>query len=157
MVFQCRIMRPRILFTSSRLANSPSSDKSPPKTSRLYSLGITASGPAISAAKNPSSSSTFTALPALTAFEAVAEAVEFVVRQLNTRLKITPLSSDWLSRTSIVLAEKQQFFFGQLRTKYISASVRSPEFLLGPSRSLSESDIFTGGGLHGALRSAICY
>src|SRR5215472_17046696 len=41
---------------------------SPPTTSGRYSLGTTASGPAIRAAKNPSSSSTFIALPPLQLF-----------------------------------------------------------------------------------------
>src|SRR5271168_788754 len=65
MVFQCRIISPNISFASSRLENSQASAISPPKTSRLYSLGITVSGPAIRAEKNPSSSSTFIALPPL--------------------------------------------------------------------------------------------
>src|ERR1035437_121352 len=63
MVFQCRIIKPKISFASSRLENSQVSDISPPNTSRLYSLGITVSGPAIRAAKNPSSTSTFIAPP----------------------------------------------------------------------------------------------
>src|ERR1039458_7507301 len=65
MVFQCRIISPRISLASSKLPNSQASAISPPKTSREYSLGITLSGPAIRAAKNPSSCSTFIALPLL--------------------------------------------------------------------------------------------
>src|ERR1035438_1160427 len=65
MSFQWRIINPRISLASSRLVNSQVSDISPPKTSRLYSLGITVSGPAMRAAKNPSSASTFIALPPL--------------------------------------------------------------------------------------------
>src|ERR1019366_4435595 len=65
MSFQWRIINPRISLASSRLVNSQVSDISPPKTSRLYSLGITVSGPAMRAARNPSSASTFIALPPL--------------------------------------------------------------------------------------------
>src|ERR1019366_3937013 len=65
MSFQWRIINPRISLASSRLVNSQVSDISPPKTSRVYSLGITVSGPAMRAAKNPSSASTFIALPPL--------------------------------------------------------------------------------------------
>src|ERR1035437_7343904 len=65
MVFQYRIINPRISLASSRLRNSQASGISPPKPSGEYSLGITVSGPAMRAAKNPSSASTFIALPPL--------------------------------------------------------------------------------------------
>src|ERR1700722_16622549 len=64
-LFQCRIIRFRISCASSRPENSTTSDISPPKTSRLYSLGITGSGPAMIAEKNPSNSSRFIAFPPL--------------------------------------------------------------------------------------------
>ena len=71
--------RPRISLASSRLSNSQASDISSPNTSRLNSLGITVSGPAMRAAKNPSSCSTFSRPAALAAFEEASEAVEFGV------------------------------------------------------------------------------
>src|SRR6516225_5813088 len=67
-VFQCRIISAKTSFASSRLANLQASDGSPPTTSGRHSLGTTVSGPAIRAAKNPSSSSTFIALPPLQLF-----------------------------------------------------------------------------------------
>src|SRR5579863_5325829 len=94
MVFQWRIIRPKISFASSRLANSAVCDRSPPKTSRLYSLGITTSGPAIRAAKNPSSSSRFIALPPLQPF-----------RKLPRRSSSASVSgSDWGKGFTVVAA-----------------------------------------------------
>ena len=57
------IFIPDLSFVAKRPNGDPSqvSDISPPKTSGKYSLGGTTSGPAISAAKKPSSSSRFIA------------------------------------------------------------------------------------------------